>query len=114
MTVLARYHIQYPGTTPWVDVTSRVIDRDAKWSEGRNLGRCLGGPLPPAVPATLDCPLDNFDGFFTKGAGMRVRAWCTDISGCNGGPLPATRGSTRYVGHSLGAYRVRFEGSLAG
>ena len=106
MTVLARYHIQYPGTTPWVDVTGRVIG-DAKWSEGRNLA-LLGGPLPPAVPATLNCTLDNFDGFFTKGAGSAL------------GPgarfrlqWRATAGdawATRYIGR-LSEQRVRFQGS---
>ena len=106
MTVLARYHIQYPGTTPWVDVTGRVIG-DAKWSEGRNL-TLLGGPLPPAVPATLNCTLDNFDGFFTKGAGSAL------------GPgarfrlqWRATTGdawATRYLGR-LSERRVRFQGS---
>ena len=106
MTVLARYHIQYPGTTPWVDVTGRVIDR-VRWSEGRNL-TLLGGPLPPAVPATLNCTLDNFDGHFTKGAGSTL------------GPgarfrlqWRATTGDawvTRYIGR-LSEQRVRFQGS---
>ena len=106
MTVLARYHIQYPGTTTWVDVTSRVIG-DAKWTEGRNL-TLLGGPLPPAVPATLNCTLDNFDGFFTKGAGsalgpgarfrLQWRATTGDAWG------------TRYLGR-LSEQRVRFQGS---
>ena len=68
MTILRRFHVQYPSTTAWVNITSRVIG-DVDWTEGRNVS-LLGGPLPSAVPATLTCTLDNFDGYWTKGAGM--------------------------------------------
>ena len=106
MTILRRFHIEYPGTTAWVDITSRVIG-DVQWTEGRNLS-LLGGPLPPAVPATLQCTLGNATGYFTKGAGSAL------------GPgarfrlqWRATTGDawvTRYVGR-LSEQRVRFRGS---
>ena len=106
MTVLHRFHVEYPGTTVWLDITDRVIG-DVRWTEGRNLS-LLGGPLPPAVPATLQCTLDNATGFFTKGAGsafgpgarfrMQWRATAGDAW------------ATRFVGrYSEG--RIRFQGS---
>ena len=106
MTILTRYHVQYPGTTAWVNITSRVIG-GLQFTEGRNLA-LLGGPLPSAVPATLTCTLDNADGFFTKGAGSMF------------GPgarfrfqWRATTGdawTTRYTGR-LSERRVQFRGS---
>ena len=80
---------------------------DVQWTEGRNLS-LLGGPLPPAVPATLQCTLDNATGYFTKGAGsalgpgarfrLQWRATTSDAW------------TTRYVGR-LSERRVRFQGS---
>ena len=102
MTILRRFHVQYPSTTAWVDITSRVIG-DVRWTEGRNL-TLLGGPLPPAIPATLQCTFDNHDGFFTTGAGsafgpgarfrLQWRALATDAW------------VTRFVGR-LSEYRLR-------
>ena len=106
MTILHRFHVEYPGMTVWLDITSRVIG-DVQWTEGRNLS-LLGGPLPSAVPATLQCILDNATGYFTKGAGsalgpgarfrLQWRATTSDAW------------VTRYVGR-LSERRVRFEGS---
>ena len=106
MTILRQFHVEYPGTTIWRDITSRVIG-DVVFTEGRNVS-LLGGPLPSASPAALQCAFDNHDGFFTKGAGsalgpgtrfrMQWRATTGDAW------------TTRYVGR-LSEQRVRFQGS---
>ena len=106
MTILRRFQIQYPSTTAWVDITDRVIG-DVRFTEGRNLS-LLGGPLPPAVPATLTATLDNATGYFTKGAGrafgpgarFRLQWRATTNDGW----------ITRYIGR-LSEQRIRFQGS---
>ena len=118
MTILTRYHVQYPFTTAWRNITSRVIG-DVNWTEGRNVS-LLRGPLPPAVPATLTCTLDNSNGFWTKGAGMAFgpgalfrMQWRATTGGA---------WTTRYTGQlfeyrprqtdSLSRITVRFYGAL--
>ena len=106
MTILRRFHVQYPGTTVWADITGRVIG-DVRFTEGRNL-TLLGGPLPPAVPATLQCTLDNATGYFTKGAGSAFGPGARFRMQWRGATGDAW--VTRYVGR-LSERRIRFQGS---
>ena len=102
MTILRRFHVQYPSTTAWVDITGRVIG-NVRWTEGRNL-TLLGGPLPPAVPASMQCTFDNNDGYFTTGVagafgpGARFRMQWRATTG--------DAWTTRFVGR-LSEYRLR-------
>ena len=98
VAALVRWQFDLDGNSGWSNAPAERVIGNAALREGRNVA-VLGGPVIPSQCSALQLVLNNFDGYYTTGAGMAL------------GPGSKVRLQWRAVASD--AWVTRFVGSLS-
>ena len=95
---LVRVQFDLEGSGVFVDAPAERVIGDIKCREGRNQSR-LGGPVIPSQCSAFTMFLNNFDGYYTKGAGKALK--------------PGSLARIQWRAVSSDAWVTRFQGRLS-
>ena len=98
VAALVRWQFALAAGDPFTDAPAERVIGGVSLREGRNVAQ-LGGPIIPSQCSALQLVLNNFDGYYTFGAGMAL------------GPGSKVRLQWRAV--AADAWVTRFVGSLS-